>query len=360
MHTDDFDFALPSELIAQEPLPQRDASRLLHIHRGGGAVVHRMFAALPSLLNTRDLLVFNDTRVIPARLLGHKVGTGGKVELLLVRPMAGGVAASALQAREGGSSWLCLGQASKGLKVGARLEFMGGLHAEVQAALGEGACEVRFTSPHDTLEAALLVAGRVPLPPYITRAPTGADLERYQTVFARQAGSVAAPTAGLHFTQQVLSELDSRGVKRAFVTLDVGPGTFMPVRDGAVDAHQLHAERYEVPDVTAHMLASHRAAGGRVVAVGTTVARTLEAASGVDGVVRAGAGETRIFIRPGYRFHVVGSLLTNLHLPKSTLLMLVCALVGRERALSAYSEAVGEGYRFFSYGDAMFIDGAEA
>jgi S-adenosylmethionine:tRNA ribosyltransferase-isomerase len=224
VHTSDFDFELPPELIAQAPLPQRDASRLLHLRRPSGQVTHRRFVEFAGLLREGDLLVLNDARVIPARLLGKKAGTGGKVELLLVRPSGGGAMASALEAESGQGEWLCLGQASKGLKPGMQVDFEGGLKAEIAASLGNGEYRVRFTSPLATLEAAIARAGQLPLPPYISRAPDAGDAERYQTVFARKKGSIAAPTAGLHFTPGLLDALQARGIQHAFVTLDVGPG----------------------------------------------------------------------------------------------------------------------------------------
>ncbi len=349
MHTSDFDFQLPAELIAQAPLPERDASRLLVLERPSGRITHQKFLELPGRLREGDLLVLNDARVIPARLLGKKIGTGGKVELLLVRPTAGASTAAALEAGEQ-VEWQCLGQASKGLKVGAEVAFDGGLKAVISAAKGGGEYHVRFTSPLKTLEAALEQAGRLPLPPYIDRVPDAADSERYQTIFARAKGSVAAPTAGLHFTPALLDALQSRGIHHAFVTLDVGPGTFLPVREGAVADHPMHAERCSIGEVTAEAIGRAR----RVVAVGTTVVRTLESLGG-----EAGEKATGLFILPGYRFEVVAALLTNFHLPKSTLLMLVSAFAGRAQTLAAYGEAVRERYRFFSYGDAMFIEDDE-
>lgn len=356
MHTDDFDFPLPQELIAQAPLERRDASRLLHLRRPGGEVTHRAFAELPALLRRGDLLVLNDARVIPARLIGRKAGTGGKVELLLVRPASDVATSEALVGRAEGSAWLCLGQASKGFKAGAKLEFDQGLTAELEASLGGGEHRVRFTSPLATLEAALERAGRLPLPPYIGRAPTAADAERYQTVYARSLGSVAAPTAGLHFTAELLATLEAAGVERTTVTLDVGPGTFLPVREGELAAHRMHAERYLVSAEAARRVGEARRAGRRVVAVGTTVVRTLESAADEQGALRAGAADTRLFIVPGHRFRVVDALLTNFHLPRSTLLMLVSAFAGRAQTLAAYAQAVEAKYRFFSYGDAMFIE----
>ncbi len=355
MRIEDFDFELPAGQIAQRPLDRRDASRLLVLEREADGVAHRRFAELPSLFRPGDLLVVNDARVIPARLLGTKAATGGRAELLLVRPAAPG----GLEGRAAGAEWFCLGQASKGLKVGLSLEFQGGLAATVVEALGGGEVRVRFDAPGQTsLGEALASAGRLPLPPYIEREPTAEDAERYQTVYARSEGSVAAPTAGLHFTKDLLASLEARGVTRASVTLDVGPGTFLPVRDGDIGAHVMHAERYRVPEATAEAVHRARAEGRRVVAVGTTVVRTLEAATdAANGLVRSGEGETALFIKAPYRFRQVDALLTNFHLPRSTLLMLVCAFHGRDRTLAAYRAAVTEGYRFFSYGDAMFIAG---
>jgi S-adenosylmethionine:tRNA ribosyltransferase-isomerase len=358
VHTDDFDFPLPPERIAQAPLPERDASRLLHVDRATGARRHLVFRDLPGLLRAGDVLVLNDSRVIPARLLGKKAGTGGRAELLLVRPAADVETEAALKAGASGTVWTCLGQSSKGFKPGARLEFDAGLTAEVLEDLGGGEFRVRFTSELATLEEAIARAGRLPLPPYIERAPTADDAERYQTVYARKQGSVAAPTAGLHFTPAVFEALKLRGVDVHFVTLEVGPGTFLPVREGDVSKHVMHAERCEVPPATAERLRRARREGGRIVAVGTTVVRTLESMADDAQVVRAGAMDTRIFITPGFTFRVVDALVTNFHLPKSTLVMLVSAFLGREATLAAYAEAVREGYRFFSYGDAMFIDGA--
>lgn len=357
MHTDDFDYPLPPELIAQAPLERRDASRLLHVRRDTGAWAHRAFRELPSLLRRGDLLVLNDSRVIPARLLGKKADTGGRVELLLVRPVAEISAAAALHGEASGVAWTCLGQASKPIRPGAKLAFEGGLTAEVEEARGGGEFVVRFTSSLASLEAAIARAGQLPLPPYIHRAPSADDAERYQTIYARTVGSVAAPTAGLHFTPEVFAALDAAGVERATVTLDVGPGTFLPVREGDVSQHVMHAERFSVPEATARAVAETKRRGGRVIAVGTTVTRTLEGFAGEDGQVRAGSGETAIFITPGFRFRVIDALVTNFHLPKSTLVMLVSAFLGRERTLEVYGEAVRERYRFFSYGDSMFIEG---
>jgi S-adenosylmethionine:tRNA ribosyltransferase-isomerase len=353
----DYDFELPESQIAQAPLAERDASRLLTVNRSTGAWAHRHFTELPELLREGDLLVLNDARVIPARLLGQKAGTGGRVELLVVRPAASTLTSAALGGAPESLEWICLGQASKGLKPAQRLSFASGLEAEVLGALGGGEYRVRFHAPPGASLASLLdAAGRLPLPPYITREPDAADAERYQTVYARASGAVAAPTAGLHFTQALFATLEARGVRRALVTLDVGPGTFLPVREEELDKHHMHPERFTVPEATAREVNAAHAEGRRVVAVGTTVVRTLESATDPDtGLLREGPGETTLFIRPGFRFRQVDALLTNFHLPRSTLVVLVSALLGRERTLAAYAEAVREGYRFFSYGDAMLV-----
>jgi S-adenosylmethionine:tRNA ribosyltransferase-isomerase len=344
MRISDYDFELPEELIAQVPLEPRDASRLLVVPRDG-ALLHRTIAELPDLLSAGDLLVLNDTRVIPARLLGTKE-TGGKAELLLCEPLEGGL----------GRRWRAMGQASKALRAGARLRF-DGLEATVEAVEGGGFYRVLLDREGADLASALERAGRLPLPPYIRRAPDAHDRERYQTVLARSPGSAAAPTAGLHFTPALLDRLEAKGVARATVTLHVGPGTFLPVRAERLDDHRMHGERYVVPAETAAAIAEARARGRRIVAVGTTTARTLESAL-CDGRVVAGEGRTELFIRPGHTFGAVDALLTNFHLPRSTLLVLACALGGRDRILGAYREAVSRGYRFFSYGDAMLIEGA--
>jgi S-adenosylmethionine:tRNA ribosyltransferase-isomerase len=353
----DYDFALPEAQIAQAPLAARDASRLMVVNRSSGAWTHRHFAELPGLLREGDLLVVNDARVIPARLLGTKVGTGGRVELLVVRPAAATLTSQALGGAPEALEWICLGQASKGLKPGARVSFPGGLETEVLEPLGGGEYRVRFhAAPGTSLARLLDEAGRLPLPPYITRPPDDADAERYQTVYARASGAVAAPTAGLHFTDATFAALAARGIHRVEVTLDVGPGTFLPVREDNLDKHHMHPERYLVPEATAQAVNAAKAEGRRVVAVGTTVVRTLESAwEPATGRLRAGPGETSIFIRPGFTFRAVDVLVTNFHLPRSTLVVLVSALLGRERTLAAYREAVAAGYRFFSYGDAMLV-----
>ena len=342
MKLSDFDYDLPERLIAQEPVSPRDASRLLVVPRGGGAADDARFADLATFLRAGDLLVFNDTRVIPARLVGAKE-SGGRCELLLLEPLD----------REGGARWRALGQSSKPMREGTRLSF-GSLEARVEDAEGEGFFAVRFDREGPALEAALEREGRVPLPPYIRRQVVPADSERYQTIYARVPGSAAAPTAGLHFTQELLERLAARGVERTSVTLHVGPGTFLPVRSEDVTRHRMHEERYHVPAEAAAAVAACRARGGRLVAVGTTAVRTLESAW-KNGRLQVGGGRTSIFIYPGHAFQAVDALVTNLHLPRSTLLMLVCAFGGREQVLAAYELAVRKGYRFFSYGDAMLL-----
>ncbi len=341
MRASDFDFDLPADRIAQAPLARRDDARLYVLDRRSGAVEHRLVRELPSLLPAGALVVANDTRVIKARLHATKP-TGGRVELLLVEP------------RPEPGVWRCLGGASKPIRPGA-LVLDGNARAEVLAVDGKYV-DVRFDG--DALAYAE-AHGEVPLPPYIKRAePDRADDERYQTVFARAPGAVAAPTAGLHFTPELLAALSARGVGRATVTLHVGPGTFAPLGDGDLATEALHAERYEVPAATARAIAETRAAQKPVVAVGTTVVRTLEAAALADGSVHAGAGTTSIFIRPGHVFRAVDVMLTNFHLPRSSLIVLVAAFLGsdgRKRVLDAYRDAVARGYRFYSYGDAMLI-----
>jgi S-adenosylmethionine:tRNA ribosyltransferase-isomerase len=361
MLVSDFDFDLPQELIAQAPLAERDASRLLCLPRTAGLPEHRMVRDLPGLLREGDVLVVNDARVIPARLRGRKRGSGGKVELLLIEPLAplpGNTLAPSAE-------WLALGQASKALKAGQVVEVRGRTaeHAlEVVEARGGGELRVRLPasllgdgSP-EALFDFLEENGELPLPPYIERAPEASDRERYQTLFARVRGAVAAPTAGLHFTEALLGEVRARGAALEKVTLHVGPGTFLPVRSERVEEHAMHRERYEVPQQTVEACAQARAKGGRIIAVGTTALRTLEAAWDDEACrLREGPGSTALFCTPGYRFRAVDALFTNFHLPQSTLLMLVSAFAGRERTLAAYREAVERRYRFFSYGDAMFI-----
>jgi len=328
----EFDYQLPEDLIAQGPLPERDASRLLVLPRRSGSIDHRLVRELPGLLAPGDVMVVNDARVIPARLHGRKEGTGGKVELLLVEPLLG-------------ADWLALGQASKPLREGARVEVLGSRIEIVQVREG-GELVVRLPLEGDALWRFLDEAGELPLPPYIRHAPGPADRERYQTIFARERGAIAAPTAGLHFTPALIEALRGRGVGLAPITLHVGPGTFLPVRAQRVEDHRMHRERYVVPEESARAIAR----AGRVIAVGTTALRTLEASQG-----RPGPGTTDLFITPGYQFRAVHGLFTNFHLPRSTLLMLVAAFAGLDRTRAAYGEAVARRYRFFSYGDAMLI-----
>jgi S-adenosylmethionine:tRNA ribosyltransferase-isomerase len=350
-----YDFDLPERLIAQAPAARRDQSRLLTLGRRAGPIEHRSISALPTLLSPGALLVLNDTRVIPARLRGTKP-TGGRMELLLCQRLDGDRTEAARSGDTTVQRWRCLGGASKPIRRGAiTLDGEGAPEAQVLAV--EGAEVIVELRAEGGVSAAIARVGEVPLPPYIRRTgrPTAEDGDRYQTVYARRDGAVAAPTAGLHFTPELLAELHSGGVEIAFVTLHVGLGTFAPLREEAPLPAQLHAERYEVPPATAAAIARARTSGLPVIAVGTTVVRALETCANLVGTVEAGAGETRIFLRPGHRFRAVDGLLTNFHLPRSTLLMLVCAFAGRERVLAAYAEAVARGYRFYSYGDAMLI-----
>jgi len=336
MQRSDFNYELPPELIAQVPLAERRASRLLVLDGATGALADRAFADLPELLAAGDLLVFNDTRVLPARVIGRKP-TGGRVECLLERLLAPKRALVHLRA-------------SHTPQPGAELELPDGARARVAARAGE-----LFELELDRDVVPYLEAhGQTPLPPYIARAPDAADRERYQTVFARASGAVAAPTAGLHFDSSVLDALAARGIERAFVTLHVGAGTFAPVRADRIEDHELHAEWLEVSAATCGAVDRCRRDGGRVVAVGTTSVRALETAARGGRLVPF-AGDSRLFIYPGFEFRVVDRLVTNFHLPESSLLMLVAAFAGREHTLAAYRHAVAERYRFFSYGDAMLV-----
>ena len=339
MHIRDFDYDLPRELIALHPLAQRGDSRLLHVDGAAGTWTDRWFRDLPALMRPGDLLVFNDSRVIKARLRGEKA-SGGRVEVLVERITGEHEALAHLRA-------------SKKPGPGARLRLAGAIEAEVLGREGE-LFRLRF-DPARSLLAWLEAYGEVPLPPYIERPPEGADETRYQTVYARAPGSVAAPTAGLHFDADMLEQLRAAGVQTARVTLHIGAGTFQPVRVERVQEHRMHSERYEVPAETVAAVEAARARGGRILAVGTTSLRTLEAAAG-GGALIAGSGETDLFITPGYRFRVVDRLITNFHLPRSTLLMLVYAFGGVELMRRAYAHAVEQRYRFFSYGDAMLIE----
>jgi S-adenosylmethionine:tRNA ribosyltransferase-isomerase len=337
----DFDYALPPELVAQHPAPERAASRLLRVEPAG-ELRDVAFRDLPSLLDARDLLVFNDTRVIKARLRGRK-DTGGEVEALVERVL-------------GADTALAHVRASKTPKPGRRIAFAPGVTAEVVGRRGE-LFELRFTADRPVLEI-LAAYGEVPLPPYITHAPLADDESRYQTVYAAVPGAVAAPTAGLHFDEAMLAALEAKGLESARITLHVGAGTFQPVRGEDISAHVMHEEWYSIPEATVSAIAAAKARGGRVVAVGTTTLRALESAAAA-GPLRAHAAETRLFIVPGFRFQVVDRLVTNFHLPRSTLLMLVSAFSGTALIRRAYAHAIAQRYRFFSYGDAMLLDRSE-
>ena len=340
MKKSDFYFDLPEELIAQTPLERRDASRLMHLDRQSGAIEHRHFYELPQLLHSGDCLIMNDSRVLPARLLGCR-STGGSVELVLLRDLGDG-------------KWECLSRPGKKTRPGAELSFGDGeLKATVVDVVEGGDRIVQFHYEGIFLEV-LERLGKMPLPPYIKAELENA--ERYQTVYARELGSAAAPTAGLHFTNELLDELRSNGVRTGFVTLHVGLGTFRPVKEEEIEDHDMHSEFCMIPQETADLINETKHNGGRVVAVGTTSCRTLESFALEDGHLEASSGWTNIFIYPGYRFKCIDALITNFHLPESTLIMLVSALAGREHVLNAYKTAVEEKYRFFSFGDAMLID----
>ena len=339
MKKSDFAYDLPQELIAQTPLEQRDASRLMCLDKTTGEIRHRIFRELPELLREGDCLVMNDSRVIPARLFGTRP-TGGSVEVVLLRDLGGG-------------EWECLTRPGRKTPPGTEITFGGGeLTAVVTRAEADGNKVLRFRYEGIFLEI-LEKLGQMPLPPYIKEKLE--DPERYQTVYARDPGSAAAPTAGLHFTRELLEEIENRGVKTCRVTLHVGLGTFRPVKEENIEDHPMHSEFCIVPEETAETVNRTHAEGGRVIAVGTTSCRTLESFAGSDGILRSGSGWTDIFIYPGYRFRTVDALITNFHLPESTLIMLVSALAGRENILNAYRRAVELRYRFFSFGDAMFI-----
>jgi S-adenosylmethionine:tRNA ribosyltransferase-isomerase len=341
---DQLDYALPEQLIASRPTEERDGARLLVMGRGS-AVDDRMVRHLAEVVSPGSLLVVNDTRVIPARLFGHKA-SGGRVEILLVGREAG---------RE--ARYKALGRSSKGLKPGTVVAIEGDLSVTVIDVMGDGTLLVDLDAPDGDVPAALERAGHIPLPPYIGRADDAADRVRYQTIFAKAPGAVAAPTAGLHLSDRVLGELDERDVEIASVTLHVSLGTFQPVKVDDLDEHPMHEETFVVPTATVAAIARARDRGRPVVAVGTTSVRALESAADPEapGHVRRAEGQTRLLIQPGYAFRVVDALLTNFHLPKSTLLALVCAFGGRDRVLAAYAHAVAASYRFFSYGDAMFL-----
>jgi S-adenosylmethionine:tRNA ribosyltransferase-isomerase len=390
MLTSDFDYELPPELIAQEPPAERGASRMMVLHRSDGWLEHRSVADLPEYLRAGDLLVLNDTKVFPARIFGKWADTGGTLELLLIEPRSevggqrsevggqrsevGGQRSEVGGRRSEGeeadcrpltsdlcsSVWMCITGSGRPVRAGQRAVFAEGrLEAEILVKNGNGTWDVCFTCAEPLMEI-LDRHGQTPVPPYIHRhgdeRQARLDRERYQTVYARETGAVAAPTAGLHFTEALFAALEAKGVQRATVTLHVGPGTFKPVKTGTVEAHRMDPERYAVPHGTAEAVAACRARGGRVVCVGSTSVRTLESVAAAHGgrVVET-AGSSTVFIYPPYRFQATDAMLTNFHLPQSTLIMMVSALAGRERILAAYREAVRERYRFFSYGDCMLI-----
>ncbi|MCZ6508339.1 MAG: tRNA preQ1(34) S-adenosylmethionine ribosyltransferase-isomerase QueA [Acidobacteria bacterium] len=336
MLTADFDYELPAGLIAQQAVARGD-SRLLVVDAEGGER-HRGVADLPGILRPGDLLVVNNTRVIPARLFARRA-TGGRVEVLLVE-------------RQAPAEWTALLKPGRRARPGTRLELDDSLTLEVLAKLDDGRYRLRFSEP---IEPHLERLGHVPLPPYIKRSDDAADRERYQTVYASVSGAIAAPTAGLHFTPELLAALRGRGIGVAEITLHIGIGTFKPITAALVHEHRMEAERYDIPTAVAATIEAVRAARGRVVAVGTSVVRALESACDEHGALRSGSSSTALFITPGYRFRLVDILLTNFHLPKSTLLMLVSAFAGRERILTAYAEAIHQRYRFYSYGDAMLL-----
>ena len=339
MKKSDFYFDLPEELIAQTPLQQRDHSRLMLLDKVSGDIQHRHFYELPELLREGDCLIMNDSRVLPARLLGSRM-SGGGVELVLLRDLGDG-------------RWECLSRPGRKTKPGTELQFGDGeLTATVTDVVEGGNRIVQFHYEGIFLEI-LERLGKMPLPPYIKEELQ--DAERYQTVYSREIGSAAAPTAGLHFTDELLDEIRARGVKTGFVTLHVGLGTFRPVKEDEIEKHDMHSEFCMIPEETARLINETKRQGGRVIAVGTTSCRTLESFAAEDGTIQASSGWTSIFIYPGYHFRCIDALITNFHLPESTLIMLVSALAGREHVLNAYRAAVEERYRFFSFGDAMFI-----
>lgn len=340
MNKSDFDFYLPEELIAQTPLEKRDTSRLLHLNKQTGEIEHKHFYDIKQYLREGDCLVLNDSRVLPARLIGARP-TGGTVELVLLKDL-------------GDNRWECLSRPGRKTKPGQELVFGNGeLTAVVQEVTLGGNRIVKFSYEGIFLEI-LERLGKMPLPPYIKEELQ--DSERYQTVYSKELGSAAAPTAGLHFTKELLAEIADMGVKICYVTLHVGLGTFRPVKADKIEDHEMHSEFCIVPDETAESVNAVKRAGGRVIAVGTTSCRTLESFTTEDGVLQATSGWTNIFIYPGYKFKCIDALITNFHLPESTLIMLVSALAGRENILNAYNTAVKERYRFFSFGDAMMIE----
>ena len=341
MNTSDFYYDLPEELIAQDPLEDRSASRLMVLDKNTGKIQHHIFKEIVHYLNPGDCLVINDTKVIPARLYGTKVGTDAKIEVLLLK-------------RKENNIWETLVKPGKKAKIGTRISFGDGLlMGEVVDIVEEGNRLIQF-SYDGIFEEILDKLGQMPLPPYITHQLK--DKNRYQTVYAKHNGSAAAPTAGLHFTPELLEEIKAKGVNIAHVTLHVGLGTFRPVKVEDVTQHHMHSEFYVVEEDQAALINETKKKGGKIISVGTTSLRTLESASSEEGILKAGSGWTDIFIYPGYRFKIVDRLITNFHLPESTLIMLVSALAGKEHIMEAYEEAVKDKYRFFSFGDAMFIE----
>ncbi|MBR2589659.1 MAG: tRNA preQ1(34) S-adenosylmethionine ribosyltransferase-isomerase QueA [Clostridia bacterium] len=339
MKKSDFYYELPEELIAQHPLEQRDASRLMLLHKQTGAIEHRHFYDLLDLLDENDCLVLNDTRVLPARIFGTKLQTGAVVEFLLLKQISG-------------TEWECIVKPGKKAREGARFDFSGIMQCTVTKVLESGNRVITFEYEGNFFHL-LEQIGSMPIPPYIKEKLE--NKERYQTVYSKHLGSAAAPTAGLHFTNEMLAKLKHKGVKIAYVTLHVGLGTFRPVKAENIENHVMHSEHYHIPDITAKIINETKTAGGRIIAVGTTSCRTLETAADENGMISPCEGDSEIFIYPGYRFKCIDALITNFHLPESTLIMLVSALAGRENVLHAYKEAVEQQYRFFSFGDAMFI-----
>lgn len=349
MHIDDFNYELPPELIAQYPLGQRDCSRLMVLNREKETIEHKYFYDIKSYLKPTDCLVLNSSKVIPARLFGSKIGSEGKVEFLLIKKLEGDL-------------WETMVRPGKRLKPGDRVLFSNSPYLEAEILdIGEDGTRIVKFLHEGIFSEVLLELGNMPLPPYIQRPSTQDDQKRYQTVYCDEEGSVAAPTAGLHFTQQLLDEIKGQGTKVVNVTLHVGIGTFRPVKCEQIEEHKMHFESYSITKEVAEIINETKAAGGRIISVGTTSSRTLESAATFDEEKKSwwippGSGNTGIYIYPGYKFKIVDSLITNFHLPKSTLLMLVSALYKRENILDAYKEAIKEEYRFFSYGDAMFIE----
>jgi len=340
METKDFDFYLPEELIAQTPLENRDHSRLMVLDKETGKIEHKHFYDIIDFLNNGDCLVLNNTRVLPARLIGEKEETGAKIEFLLLK-------------RVELDTWEALVKPGKKAKIGSRFTFGNGLlHTEVIGIGDEGSRIIKFEYK-GVFEEILDELGQMPLPPYITEKLE--DKERYQTVYSKNQGSAAAPTAGLHFTNELLSKIESKGVKIAYITLHVGLGTFRPVKVDKIEEHKMHSEFYIIDDETANIINDTKKQGNKVITVGTTSTRTLESVANEDGIIKPSSGWTDIFIYPGYDFKIVDNLITNFHLPESTLIMLVSTLAGQEKTLNAYKTAVEERYRFFSFGDAMFI-----